>query len=35
LKQDENVEEDAVMFTSFLIPVSSLDWWWNSENFRT
>lgn len=25
LEQDENVEEDAVMFTGFLIPVSSLD----------
>ena len=34
LKQHENVEEDAVMFTSLIVPIFNLNGWWNSENFR-
>ncbi len=31
LQQDENVEEDWVMFTGFIIPVFDMNRWWNTE----
>lgn len=35
LQQDENVEENWVVLTSLIIPVFNVNWWWNSEDFRS